>query len=77
MSHALLIIAKKGYQDREFEGVRSALTDAEITVTLASTEAGTCTGKFGGKEEAEIALRDIDVVSYERVGFIGGPGAEV
>ncbi len=76
MPSALLVIAKQGFQDRELDGVRSALTDAGFTVTLASTEEGTCTGKFGGSEEATLALADVDVASFDRVGFIGGPGAE-
>ena len=76
MSFALLIIAKNGYQDHELDGVRSALKEEGISVTLASTEAGQCTGKLGGREEATVSLSDIDVGSFDRICFIGGPGAE-
>jgi protease I len=73
--NALLIIAKLGYQDVELDGVRDELEAAGFSVTLASTQEGECTGKFGGEEHAEFALDDVNVKDYDRVGFIGGPGA--
>ncbi len=77
MSSALLIIAQKGFQDRELEGTRAGLLAAGFTVKIASSECGPCIGKFGGKEQAEFALRDVRVTDFDRIGFIGGPGAEV
>ncbi len=76
MSSALLIIAQNNYQDRELEGTRKGLIAAGFDVVLASSEAGTCTGKFGGSEVATIALKDVRIDAYERIAFIGGPGAE-
>lgn len=73
---ALLIIAPNGYQDKELDETRRELVQAGFDVVLASSEAGTCTGKFGGTEEATVALRDVDVLEYDRIAFIGGPGAE-
>ncbi|NOS67169.1 MAG: DJ-1 family protein [Candidatus Peribacteraceae bacterium] len=75
MKKALLIIAKKGFQDVELNGTRDGLVDAGFDVILASTEAGECMGKFGAEEEAAVALQDVDVNDYDRIGFIGGPGA--
>lgn len=75
MPSALLVIAKQGYQDKEYEGTRAPLEGASVSVTLASTEAGECDGKFGGKVVADLALRDVDVSRYDVVAFIGGPGA--
>lgn len=72
---ALLVIAKQGFQDVELNGTRDGLVVAGFDVVLASTEAGTCIGKFEAKEEASVALEDVDVSDYDRVGFIGGPGA--
>lgn len=72
---ALVIIAQKGFQDIELKGARDGLTEARYVVTLASTEIGPCTGKYGGSEQATIALRDADVRGYDKVVFIGGPGA--
>lgn len=75
MKSALLIIAQQGYQDRELNGTRQGLQEAGFEVILASTEAGPCHGKLGGTEAAAVALRDVRVSDYDRVAFIGGPGA--
>ncbi len=72
---ALLIIAPQGYQDTELSGTRYGLAEAGFDVVLASTEACPCTGKYGGTEEATIALRDVRVDAFDRIGYIGGPGA--
>jgi len=75
MKNALLVIAKQGFQDVELNGTREGLTTAGFAVILASTEAGLCVGKFGAEENAEVALKDVNVKDYDRIGFIGGPGA--
>lgn len=72
---ALLIIAQKGFQDVELQGTRDGLIAAGFQVVLSSTEVGECTGKFGGQENAELTLAEVDVADYDRIGFIGGPGA--
>lgn len=71
----LIIIAQQGYQDQELEGTRKGLTAAGFEVVLASTVAGKCRGKFGGTETASIAMHDVHAKDYDRVAFIGGPGA--
>ncbi len=75
MQHALIIIAQNGFQDHELAGTRQGLIDAGFHITLASTAAGDCTGKFGSIERAEIALKGVDVSEYDKIAFIGGPGA--
>jgi protease I len=75
MKKVLVVIAQEGYQDVELEGTRKALEAAGYTAVLCSKEAGTCTGKFGGSEHALLAMKDVDVGDYNRVVFIGGPGA--
>ena len=75
MKGALLIIAAQGYQDHEYAGTRAGLEAAGHRITVASTAVGMCTGRFGGKEEATVALPDVDVSPFEKVAFIGGPGA--
>lgn len=72
---ALLIIAQDRYQDVELEGTRKGLTEAKFTVVIGSSKEGTCTGKFGGEEDATIAMKDVEVSDYDRIAFIGGPGA--
>lgn len=75
MKKALLIIAQNGYQDVELDGTRRGLLDAGFEVVLGSTAAGLCAGKLGGTEQAVIAMKDVNVADYDRVAFIGGPGA--
>ena len=74
MKSALLIIAQSGYQDHELAGTRDGLVAAGFDIVLASKEAGECTGKLGGTENATVALRDVSVADYDRIAFIGGPG---
>lgn len=77
MKTALVVIAPQGYQDVELDGTLRGLRNAGFTVTLASTAKGPCSGKFGGVQEAAIAMRDVEVSAYDRFAFIGGPGAAV
>lgn len=75
MKTALIILAQEGYQDTEFAGTRDGLLSTGFEVVIASEEAGTCTGKLGGSEQADISMRDVNVHDYDRIAFIGGPGA--
>ncbi|MDP7477445.1 MAG: DJ-1/PfpI family protein, partial [Candidatus Peribacteraceae bacterium] len=36
---------------------------------------GTCAGTLGGSEEATVSLGDVKVSNYDRIAFVGGPGA--
>jgi len=72
---ALIIIAHSDFQDHEYKGTREGLEVADYSITVASTEVGTCTGKYGATEEATVKLSDVDVSRYDKVAFIGGPGA--
>jgi len=72
---ALLIVAQQGFQDLEYEGTRKGLTDAGFAVVIGSKAKGLCTGKFGEKISAIVALQDVVVEDYDRIAFIGGPGA--
>jgi protease I len=75
MSSALVIIAPTGYQDKELDGTLKGLKNGGFDVIIGSTEIGPCTGKFGGTTEATVALRDVIAADYDRIAFIGGPGA--
>ena len=76
MAKALIVIAQNGYQDVELKGTRDGLIEAGFEVELCSKEARECMGKFEGKEQAVVAMRDADVSRYDRFAFIGGPGAK-
>lgn len=75
MKRVLIIIAQQGFQDIEYAGTRKGLEEEGYEITVASTEAGTCVGKFGKEEQAEVSLKDVDVSEFDKVAFIGGPGA--
>jgi len=72
---ALLVIAKNGFQDKELKAVRDALIARDFAVELASDTKGSCTGSFGSTEEALYGFEEIDLGNFDRVCFIGGPGA--
>jgi len=75
MPSALIIIAQQGYQDKEFEGTRDGLAAGGFDIIIGSKEAGECQGSLGGSETASVAMRDVNVNDYDRIAFIGGPGA--
>lgn len=75
MPAVLIIIAQEGYQDHEYAGTRKGLEDAGYEITIASSAVGTCAGGYEGSEEATLALKEVDVSAFEKVAFIGGPGA--
>jgi len=75
MKQALLIIAQQGFQDMELNGTRDGLVNAGFEVILGSSQEGPCSGKLGGTEKATIALKDVKVEDFNRIAFVGGPGA--
>jgi len=75
VAKVLIVLAQEGYQDIEYAGTRKGLEEAGFEIVLASKEAGECHGSLGGTEQATVALRDVVVADYDRVAFIGGPGA--
>lgn len=75
MRTALIILSQQGFQNHEYEGTRKGLVDAGFNIVIGSKKKGECTGKFGGRVEATIALKDVKVADYDRIAFIGGPGA--
>jgi protease I len=77
MPKALIIIAQKGYQDIEEAETRKALEAAGQSIVHASSSKGACIGKLGGTMEATVTLKDVRVANYDRIAFIGGPGAAV
>ncbi len=59
----------------ELKGTRDGLIAAGFSIVLASSETGPCVGKYDGNETADIAMKDVQVADYDRIAFIGGPGA--
>jgi len=77
MAKIVLVIAKDGFRDEEFFVPKTILEKSGHGITIASTKAGACKGKLGGKAIAAISLKDLDPESFDAVAFIGGGGAQV
>lgn len=74
---ALFIIAQKDFRDEEYEEPKRILKNNGVEVVTASTKKGECTGKFGAKAKAEFGLSEVNVIDYDIIVVIGGPGAAV
>lgn len=70
-----MIIAHKGYQDKEYEVPKKILEDAGHNVVTASSLSGKAEGKLGGFVEVNLTLREVPIENFEAVVFVGGPGA--
>ncbi|MBI5414661.1 DJ-1/PfpI family protein [Candidatus Peregrinibacteria bacterium] len=76
MKTALFIIAQSGFQDTEYGVPRKILENAGFEITVASSQKGRCTGKFGLKTDAGYSLPEVSGAEYDVAVFIGGPGCE-
>jgi protease I len=73
---ALVVIALKGFQDHELAGVAKGLTAHGFKYDLCGKESNhEAVGKFGTKQTTTVSMREANVDKYDRVAFIGGPGA--
>lgn len=77
MQHALFIIAPQGFRDEELFESLKILQAVGIETTIASREAGVCTGKLGGTIEAQIGINQVNPEDFDVVIFIGGPGSQI
>lgn len=72
---AVLIIAKEIFRDEELFDTQTALEQASVSTTIASSIVGTCKGKLGATAKSTILINDISPDDYDAVIFIGGGGA--
>jgi len=71
---ALIIIAQRGFQDKEYLPVREKLEKANIEVEVASVTTEEAIGKFEGKIKPDLAIKNADPSNYNAIVIIGGPG---
>lgn len=71
---ALMIVAKRDFEQTEYGKTRKMLEKAGIKVTIASTKEGTLSGNKGKRIKSEILLQDVVVADYDAVVVIGGNG---
>jgi len=76
VKNALVVIAMKGFQDHELAGIMRGLAAGGFQTTICGKEKGTeAVGKFGSKQTPSIAIKDVKIEDYDRIAFVGGPGA--
>jgi protease I len=69
-----MLIAFEGFRDEEYDLPKKSFEEAGISVTTASTQVGTATGKFGLKAKTDTTFDKIRAEDFDAVVFIGGPG---
>ena len=70
----LLIVAKRDFEDIEYNKTRKALDDAGMQCTVASTKTGSLQGRKGKRVKSDVELKDVVVADYDGVVIIGGGG---
>jgi len=75
MADVLLIIAEKNFRDEELFDTKDALEKAGLTTTIGAKTTGIKKGVLGKTAEATIALKNVNVLDYKAVIFVGGAGA--
>jgi protease I len=73
----LLVIAPVTFRDEEYAEPKRILENAGVEVTTASTQPGTCVGRFGLEAFADVALCDVDPSVFDAIAFVGGGGARI
>lgn len=74
MNKAAIIIAPKGFQDKEFDAPYNLLKKSRIFVDVYSTAIGIAHGKLGATFNVKKSLAELDAKNYDAIIFIGGPG---
>jgi protease I len=69
------IIAPKMFRDEEYLEPKRVLEDAGIEVKTASSKICLASGKLGATAQVDILIKDINVMDYDAVLFVGGPGS--
>ena len=72
---AVMIISAIDFRDEELFETKSVLEAAGVNVTVAAPVTTTCTGVLGGTIEPTMLTKDVKVVAFDAVVFVGGNGA--
>ncbi len=72
-----IIMAPRGFQDREFSVPYAYFTSKGYTVDVYSTKKGIAVGVFGKTFDVRHELSELDVNRYDAIVFIGGPGTPI
>jgi protease I len=77
MGNVLVIVAQKDFQPVEYGDTKTELEKAGYDVDVASITTDTAVGADGSEVKPNIAVKDADLIKYEAIILIGGPGAPV
>jgi len=72
---AVIIIAFEGFRDEEYVEPKKILEKAGIEVTTASSKVGIAKGKLGISVKVDISLKEVNILDYDAIIFVGGPGS--
>ncbi len=72
---AVMIIAPKDFRDEELQRPKEILEKGGVKVAIASPSLKVVTGMLGAKVKPDIQIRDLRVVDFDAIIFVGGMGA--
>ena len=75
MKKAVLIIAYRNFQDKEYSVTREVLENGGMEVKTAASQKGTAEGVFGLKIVVDLSVAEVKPDNFDAVVFIGGGGA--
>ncbi|MBI5416739.1 DJ-1/PfpI family protein [Candidatus Poribacteria bacterium] len=73
---AVFIIAHNIFRDEELLVPKEVLSNAGITVKIASSKTTTATGKLGAKVNPDFTIDSIIPENFDAIIFVGGTGAK-
>jgi protease I len=73
----LMVIASYDFNEIEYSVPRRIFEEGGFNVKTASSEGGKCYGSEKSVVEADLSLRDVNIVDFEAIVFVGGEGVEM
>lgn len=71
----VLVIASDGFQPIEYANAKKVVEKEGITVVTASDKAASAMAKDRTVVPVDLSLQEVDLMAYDGIFFIGGPGA--
>ncbi|MGQ9631295.1 MAG: DJ-1/PfpI family protein [bacterium] len=71
----LMIIARNGFRDEEYQIPREILEGEGASITVASSSLNPAKGMLGSVVKPDIPIDDVDAADYDALIFVGGVGA--
>lgn len=75
MKKVLMVIAKNGFRDEEFQVPFSALKENGFEVTVASSSLGEAKGVLGATVKVDTTIDKVNTADFDAVIFVGGGGS--